>query len=164
MKTRRLSLLLRCLYLLFLLNSIPVRALDLVPKPGEQIAIVAHPGVPVDELSLAEVRKIFLADRQYWTPKLRITLLICAPHTWERKAFFQIVYRMDEAQFRQYWIRKEFRDQITSFPRTVYSAQAAASLAARLPGAITFLDAAEIPSGVKVLKVLSTKDSFSLRH
>ena len=31
------------------------------------IAVVVHPDTPVSNLSLAEVRKVFLGDRQYWT-------------------------------------------------------------------------------------------------
>ena len=43
------------------------------------IAVVVGPDVPVDGLSFPEVRKLFLGERQFWTPKLRVVLLIRAP-------------------------------------------------------------------------------------
>ncbi|HYT07470.1 MAG TPA: hypothetical protein VEL77_07460, partial [Rugosimonospora sp.] len=34
---------------------------------GTDIAVVVHPDTPVTDLSLAEVRKVLLGERQYWT-------------------------------------------------------------------------------------------------
>ncbi len=52
-----------------------------LPKAAaaSDVAIVVHAGVPVDDLTFAEVRKVLLGDRQYWAPNLRVTLLIRLP-------------------------------------------------------------------------------------
>ncbi len=115
--------------------------------------MVVHPGVPVNELTFAEVRKIMLGDRQYWSPSLRITLIVRAPMAVERDILLKTVYQMTEAQFRQYWISKVFRDEAPSGPRIVYSNEQAAELVGAIPGSITFVDAAQIPKGLKVLRV-----------
>src|ERR1700680_1813270 len=47
--------------------------------PDSDIAVVAHPDMPVSELSLDEVRRVFLGERQYWNAKLPVVLLIRAP-------------------------------------------------------------------------------------
>jgi len=55
------------------------------------------------------MRKLLLGDRQFWNSNLRVTLLIRAPDTRERKVVLKTIYRMSEAQFRQYWISTVFR-------------------------------------------------------
>ena len=121
------------------------------PQAGD-LAIVVHPDVPVNDLSFAEVRKIFLGERQYRNPNLRITLLIRAPVARERDAVLKTIYQMTEAQFRQYWVAKVFRAEAVSGPKIVYSNEIATELVASIPGAIAFVDAAQVPNKVKVLK------------
>ncbi len=87
----------------------------------DDVAVVAHPGVPVSDLSFAEVRKILLGDRQFWNSSLKVTLLIRAPAAREREVVLKNIYQMSEAQFRQYWIGKVFRAESASAPKIVYS-------------------------------------------
>ena len=39
------------------------------------IAVVVHPDTPITNLSMAEVRKVFLGDRQYWSTNVPVVLL-----------------------------------------------------------------------------------------
>ena len=66
-------------------------------------------GRPVDNLTFAELRRIMIGDRQFWTSNLRVTLLVRSPGTRERDVVLKKIYKMSEAQFRQYWIAKVFR-------------------------------------------------------
>ena len=130
------------------------------------VAVVVPPDTPVDNLSLDEVRKIFLGDRQYWSSKLRITLLIRAPAAQEREVVLKTIYQMTEAQFRQYWISKVFRAEAPSGPKIFYSNQMATELVANIPGSIAFVDASQIPKGPKVLRInglLPGERSYPLR-
>ena len=117
------------------------------------IAIVVHPEVPVDDLTFAEVRKLLMGDRQFWDSDLRVTLLIRAPISLERDIVLKSIYQMTEAQFRQYWIGKVFRAETPVGPKIVYSSDMAIDLVAHIPGSISFVDATEIPKGLKVLKI-----------
>lgn len=117
------------------------------------IAIVVRPDVPVDNLSFAELRRLMLGDRQYWSSNLKVTLLVRAPGAREREVVLKTIYQMSEAQFRQYWIAKVFRAEAASAPRIVYSNDMAADLAAQVPGAVAFVDAGQVPPGLKVLKI-----------
>lgn len=117
------------------------------------IAIIAHPGVPVNDLPFADVRKIFMGDKQFWTSSLRVTLLVRAPVSKEREAVLKAIYQMTEAQFRQYWVGKVFRADAASGPKIVYSSEMAMELVAQLPGSIAFVEASQIPKGAKVLKI-----------
>jgi len=117
------------------------------------VAIVVHPNTPVSNLTLAEVRKIFRGERQYWTSELPVVLLIRAPVARERNVVLKVIYQMSEAQFRQYWIAKIFRAEAVLAPKLVYSSDMAHQLVSTLPGAISFVDAKQVGSGVKVVRV-----------
>ncbi len=117
------------------------------------IAIVVHPDVPVENLTFAEVRKLLMGDRQFWNSDLRVTLLIRAPVARERDVVLKTIYQMTEAQFRQYWIGKVFRAETPVGPKIVYSSDMATDLVAQIPGSIAFVDASQIPKGLKVLRI-----------
>jgi ABC-type phosphate transport system substrate-binding protein len=117
------------------------------------IAIVVRPDVPVDNLSFAELRRLFLGDRQFWTSNVRVTLLVRAPGAHERDVVLKSIYQMSEAQFRQYWIAKVFRAEAASGPRIVYSNEMAVDLISGTPGAVAFVEADQVPKGLKVLKI-----------
>ncbi len=120
------------------------------------VAIVVRPDVPVDNLPFAELRKVLLGDRQFWSSNLRVTLLVRAPGARERDVVLKTIYQMSEAQFRQYWIAKVFRAEAASGPRIVYSNEMAAELALSIPGAIAFVEASQVPKGLKLLKINGT--------
>jgi len=117
------------------------------------VAIVAHPSTPVDGLSLAELRKIFLGERQFWSPSLRVVLVVRGPGTPEREIALNSIYQMSEAQFRQYWIAMIMRAEVTSGPRTVASPEMTTELVMGIPGAIGLIPAQNVPPGVKVLRI-----------
>jgi hypothetical protein len=123
---------------------------------GGDIAVVVGPETPVDNLSLSEVRKLLLGDRQFWTGNLRVTLLIRAPVAHEREVVLRTIYRMTEAQYRQYWISKIFRAEASSGPKIVFSNTMASELVLGLPGSVAFVEAAQVPKGLKVIKIDGT--------
>ena len=128
-----------------------------VPVPaytqGGDIAVVVHPDVPVDNLTVAELRRILLGDREVWTSGVRVALFLRAPVARERDVAIKDVCQMTEAQFRQHWVAKVFRADTRSGPRIVYSGQMAVEQATRTPGAITFVESSAVPKGVKVLMI-----------
>ncbi len=120
---------------------------------GNDIAVVVHPDTPVSDLTLSEVRKVLLGERQYWNSKLPVVLLIRAPVARERDVVLRVIYQMSEAQFKQYWVAKIFRAEIASPPKIVYSDDLQYDLVTAMPGAIAFVDARNVRSGLKVLRV-----------
>ena len=117
------------------------------------IAVVVHPDAPVSNLSLSEVRKVFLGDRQYWSTNIPVVLLIRAPVARERDVVLKIIYQMSESQFKQYWIAKIFRAESATAPKVVYSNDMANQLVTAIPGAIAFIDSKDVKPGSKVLRV-----------
>jgi ABC-type phosphate transport system substrate-binding protein len=136
-----------------LLTGLAAAVNPLWPADESAIAVVVRQDVPVDNLTFAELRRLMLGDRQYWSSNLRVTLLMRAPGAREREVALKTIYQMSEAQFRQYWIAKVFRAESASAPRVVYSNEMAQELAAQIPGAVALVAAGAVPAGLKVLKI-----------
>jgi hypothetical protein len=138
-------------------------------QPGDvtsDVAVVVHPDTPVDSLTLGELRRLVLGDRGFWPGSVRVTLLIRAPVAHERDVILRVICQMTEAQFRQHWIAKVFRADTAVAPKIVYSNEMSLDMVARIPGAITFVDASQVGRTAKVLKIdgrAPTEKGYSLR-
>ncbi len=119
----------------------------------EAVAIVVHPDVPVDELTLAELRSIFLAERQYWEDRSRITLLVRAAIAPERDLILTEIYGMSEDRYRQYWIGKMFRSEVASGPKIVFSTDMLRDLVTVIPGSIGFVPLSQVGPDLKVIRI-----------
>lgn len=151
LSTRRfISTVIVCLAALVLVSGWTVHAAD---QAAGDVAVVVNSSVPVDNLTFAELRRLLLGDREFWTSGMRVTLLIRAPIARERDAAVRDVCQMSEAQFRQHWIGKVFRADAANGPRIVYSAEMALDQVSRTPGAMTFV-AASTAAGNKSGKIL----------
>lgn len=122
-------------------------------QSSPDVAVVVHPGVPVDALTIAELRRVVLGDREFWPANIRIALMIRAPVARERDVVVRTIGQMSEAQFRQHWIGKVFRAETATGPKIVYSQEMAIDSAGRTPGAITFVDSSAALKGLKVLRI-----------
>jgi ABC-type phosphate transport system substrate-binding protein len=117
------------------------------------IAIVVHKDTAVDNLSMEELRNIFLANQQFWDNRMRISLMVRAPQSDERDFVLNRIYQMSEAEFRQYWIAKMFRAEVPRGPKIVFSTDMTLELVVAIPGSISFIRADEINDSVKVVSI-----------
>ena len=118
------------------------------------VAVIVHPQVPVDELSLAELRRVFLGQRPVWSSELMITLLTPPRGSPEREVLLHAIYQQrDETQYQQYWINRLFADGAPTVPKGTGSPEMSASLVREIPGAIALVAGDRIPQGVKVLRI-----------
>ena len=146
-------------FALGLAMSAPLRA-------QEAVAIVAHPGVEVDNLSFDELRSIFLAEQQFWPDRSRIILLVRAPQSQERDVVLNQIYQMDEDRYRRYWIAKMFRAEVPSGPKIVFSSDMTRDLVTVIPGSIAFMPASDVGPSLKVIRIdgrLPSDDGYRLR-
>jgi ABC-type phosphate transport system substrate-binding protein len=118
------------------------------------VAIVVHTDTNVTDLTMAQLRRIFLAEQQFWPDKSRITLLVRAPGAYERDLVLDRIYEMNEDRFRKYWIAKMFRAEVPSGPKIVFSSNMAFELVTAIPGSITFMNTADVTDDrVKVIRI-----------
>ncbi|MCH7897792.1 MAG: hypothetical protein IIC62_00445 [Proteobacteria bacterium] len=130
------------------------------------IAIVVHKDTDIENLSLTELRNIFLANQQFWSNRKRIVLLVRTPKSDERDFILNTIYQMDEAQFRQYWIAKMFRAEVPRGPKIVFSTDMMLELVIAIPGSISFVAADEVTDDVKVVRIdgkLPSEPGYPLR-
>lgn len=120
---------------------------------GGDIAVVVHPNTPVTDMNLADVRKVFLGERQYWNTNLPVILLVRAPVAREREVVLRTIYKMSESQFKQFWVAKIFRSEAVSAPKIVYSSDMTNEIVSAVPGSIAFMEAKAVGPGLKVVKV-----------
>ncbi len=122
---------------------------------GEAVAIVVHPEVTIDNdnLTLAELRSIFLAERQHWGDRSRITLLVRAAIAPERDLILTEIYGMSEDRYRQYWIGKMFRSEVASGPKIVFSTDMLRDLVTVSPGSIGFVPLSQVGPDLKVIRI-----------
>ena len=123
------------------------------PVAPSPIAIVVHNTTAVGDLSLDELRSIFLADQQFWPDRTRIILLVRAPQSDERDFVLNRIYQMTEAQFRQYWIAKMFRSEVPRGPKIVFSTDMTVELVVAIPGSISFVRADDVTDDVRVVRI-----------
>jgi hypothetical protein len=138
---------------LFLLCVVVALTAPVGGQSPNDVAVVANADVPLDGLSLYEVRRLVLGERDFWTPGNRVTLILNAPGAHEREIILKTICRMTEAQFRQHWLAKMFRADTVIRPRIVDTTEMIIDLATRTPGAVAFVDASRVGRNVKVLKI-----------
>lgn len=135
-----------------LFAAIAIHAVIAAQGAGD-LAIVAHPGTPVAQLSFSELRQVLKGEKQYWKPDLPVVLFVRAPTSAERSAVLDAIYQMSEPQFNQYWIAKQFRAESSSAPTKLKSNDLTQQFVASTPGSIGFMSARDVKPGVKVLKI-----------
>ena len=120
---------------------------------AEAYALIVNPSLGVTNVSLAEARRIFLGEQQFWPGGGRVVLFVHAPGTPGRAVALRHLYQMREDEFRRYWISKTFRGDVASGPKIVSTDALAKRLTASIPGAVTVVRASEVDPSVRALTV-----------
>ena len=119
----------------------------------ENYAVIVHPSTSVHDVSIAQLRRVFLGEQQFWPGGSRVVLFVHEPGAPARAIVLRQLYQMNEGEFRRYWIAKTFRDDVTTGPKIVSSSALAKRLTAGIPGAIAVIPASEVDASVKVLTI-----------
>jgi ABC-type phosphate transport system substrate-binding protein len=116
-------------------------------------AFIAHPEVGGVTLTRAELGDILHGRRTTWPNGQRIVLIALDEDAGPVAASVLKEYaRKSPAQFVAYWKRQVFTGK-GALPRTARTAEEMLSLVAATPGALGFLDAAQVTGAVTVIPV-----------
>ena len=126
------------------------RASAVSPEP---LAIVVNRSNPVDNLSLGELRTIFLSGRSHWNNERRITLVMREPGEPERKTILHDVCGMNENQLKTHVLHGLFTGEILVSPKVLATASGVRKFIFNVPGAIGYLRVSDVDDTVKVLRV-----------
>lgn len=133
---------------------------------ADEVAIVVNSSNPVNNLSLAELRKIYFGDRQYWKGNLPVVLLMRSQRSRERDVVLRVVFEMTEERYTKYWVAKVMRAEVSDPPASLYSFGMLQEGVRGNPGAIGYVNANDLRPGVKVLRIdglLPGESGYSLR-
>lgn len=117
------------------------------------IMVVVHDSVQLEEMSLPMLREIILGQRRFWPTGERVELVVEATPGPARDTFVERLSGMTEAQFQHYWTSLIFSYRATRPPRAAPDRRLALALVNAIPGALTLVEAGNLPENVRVLRV-----------
>ena len=129
-----------------------------VQASGDPIIVIVNNSNPVDNLSIGELKKLFLSDRSRWDTGKSVAPVMVTAGSPERTAFLKVVCGMSDAEFGKYFLQAAFTGKSATPPKEVSSSQSVKSTVAASPGAIGFIKAADFhgdgsDGGVKSVKI-----------
>jgi phosphate transport system substrate-binding protein len=124
-----------------------------VPASAQEIAIIANKSNPVDNLTVAQLKKILLGEQTQWTGGKQVMVLLRNPGSPERDIPLEVICAMSEAEFHQYFAHASFNGSTATPPRSLGTAALVRQLVTTLPGAIAFVAAGDVNDSVKVIKL-----------
>jgi phosphate transport system substrate-binding protein len=124
------------------------------PSPASQnLAIVVNRSNPIDELSVGELRRIFLGERGHWSNGRRITIVMMESGQPERAAMLHDICQMSENEFSNHFLHGLFTGEVLVSPKTLATPVGVRKFVYNVPGAIGYLRASDVDSSVKVIRV-----------
>jgi ABC-type phosphate transport system substrate-binding protein len=123
------------------------------PEVTEPLAIIVNRSNNIDELSMVELRRVFLGDRSHWPNGRRITLVMREPGELERKCMLHDVYQMSESDLKNHFLHGLFTGDILVSPKVLATAVGVRKFVFNVPGAIGYVRLSDVDATVKVLHV-----------
>jgi len=124
------------------------------PQQGE-LAIIVNKSNPNRNISLAELKEYFLAERSHWSGGAKVRVVMREPGRPEREAVLNVIYRMNEKEFTSYFLAKKFTGEVVEGqePRPKNSTPDVIKFISYVPGAIGYVRADEVDASVNVLRI-----------
>lgn len=121
--------------------------------PDDTLAIIVNQSNTIDDLSLKDLRTVFLGERSHWPNGRRITLVMMDSGLSERKAVLRDVCHMTETEFSRHFLQGLFTGEVFVSPKTLSTSVGVRKFVFNVPGAIGYLRASDVDGSVKVIKV-----------
>jgi ABC-type phosphate transport system substrate-binding protein len=119
----------------------------------EPLVIVVNRSNPMDGISSAELRRIFLGNRSHWPNGRRITLVMREPGEPERTTILRDVCGMNEDQLKNHFLHGLYTGEILVSPKILASPTGVRKFIFNVPGAIGYLRIGDLDPSVKVLRI-----------
>jgi hypothetical protein len=119
---------------------------------GEALVVVTSADSPIQDLSLTELRRIYMGGDLRAKDGSRILALNRGHKTAERVEFDRVVLRMSPDRVAQYWIDRRIRGQSGS-PKAVDPAPIVQKVVSRLQGSIGYVKASDVSDNVRVIPI-----------
>jgi ABC-type phosphate transport system substrate-binding protein len=124
-----------------------------LPPASQSLAIVVNLSNPINNLSTAELRRIFLGVRGHWPNGRRITLVMMEPGQPERATVLREICQLSETEFSNHFLHGLFTGEVLVSPKTLASAEGVRKFVVYVPSAIGYLRTSDVDGTVKVVKI-----------
>jgi ABC-type phosphate transport system substrate-binding protein len=119
----------------------------------KRLLVIVSPTQTITDISLADLRRIYLGQISRWPSRHRIILILPSPSSSEGQLFLKHVIRMADLDYAQYWIGAVFRGQAAAGPMVASSAAEAKRFVASQPNAIAVIGEMAMDNSVRVLTI-----------
>jgi len=119
----------------------------------QSLAIIINRANPVDNLSLVELRRLFLGERNHWPNGHRVAVAMLDYGQPERQTVLRLIFRMDEKTYQDHLLRGMFRGDVFVAPKTLASPTIVRKFIFNAPGAIGYVRASDVDGTVKVVRI-----------
>jgi hypothetical protein len=116
------------------------------------VAVVVNVKNPVNNLSVAELRKLFAGEKHFWSGTVAVKLFVRAPGAEERVVLLKLL-GMSEGEYKQYWTALVFRGDAQSQPVALFSNGMQKEAVTIYPGAVALMILQDVKVGMKVVRV-----------
>ena len=120
---------------------------------ADSLGIVVNRSNPVDNLSFAELRRIFLGEQSHWSNGRRISVVMLEPGKQERQAVLLQICRMDDKDFDKHFSQGLSSGDIHAAPKTLATSAEVLKYVYNVPGAIGYVRVTEADDSVKILHI-----------
>lgn len=120
-------------------------------KP-DSLAIVVGKTSSMDEVTFADLQRIFKAEKAK-TPDGKKILLLMNAAGLERETALREIYKMTEAEYSRFFLQATFTGSVQAAPKALASSAAIKQFVAENPGAIGYVRSHDLDDSVKALKV-----------
>ena len=129
-----------------------------VEAAGDPVVVIVNAANPVDNLSMGELKKLFMSERSKWDTGKSVAPVMAAAGAPERTAFLKIVCGMSDAEFGKYFVQAAFSGGSATPPKEVGGAASVKAFVAGSAGGIGFVKAGDFhgdgsDGGVKSVKI-----------
>lgn len=122
---------------------------------NSDVAIIVNPRNATQDVSFANLRKYFMAERSQWPDGTKIVITMRQPAgQGDRAAVLRAIYNWNEDYYRTYFRQGRFNESIQDAPRELNTAYAMIQFVHYTPGAIGYVRADQVDTAkVSVLRV-----------
>jgi ABC-type phosphate transport system substrate-binding protein len=117
------------------------------------LAIIVNKTNPVENLTLNDLRNLWLAEQRSWPNGRRVTIVMREPGHPERLALLKIVCRMTDGDYARYFMQAQFVGDLQATPKLLTTLTGMRKFVFNVPGAIGYVRASEVDASVKVVRV-----------
>jgi hypothetical protein len=141
-----------CLSLLCSYSGLSAAVFSSAAEPRVRLVVVVQKSNPLSELSLRDLKRLYLGEYITDTDGKKLMALNHPPQSPDRVGFDQVVLKMTPEEAGRFWIDRKIRGQ-TAAPRSVAPRELLRKFVAASPGAVAYLHEGEVDPQLKALAI-----------